>query len=44
MRGAVDVSTFSFRTVRSDDTEKFLADYFRSPDRDFKEINVVTLI
>lgn len=44
VRGAVDVSSFSFRTVRSDDTEKFLADYFRSPDRDFKEINVVTLI
>ena len=44
IRGAVDVTPFSFRTVRADDTEAFLRDYARSYDHDFKEINVVTLI
>ena len=42
--GAVDLSCFNFRTVKPEDAQALLENYFVSPDRDFKEINVVTLI
>ena len=42
--GAVDPSRFTFRTVKPEETENLLKDYFSSPARDFQEINTVSLI
>ena len=44
LSGAVDPAPFTFRTLKPEDAEPLLADYFRSPERSFKEINVVSLI
>lgn len=42
--GAVDLSNFSFRTLKPDETEPLLRGYSNQPVRNFREINVVSLI
>lgn len=42
--GAIDLSNFSFRTIKPEGAEPLLRDYFSTNERDFKEINVLTLI